>query len=183
MGPGLHVEPIFQSQLATLVYTPMTAKDPFDLFIQQVEKREKEKQHQQERASERAEEKSRKLIPVRKLLKKIQDTGLMVYHSERYTDRNTVSPPQRFTVFEDASSPSFQPGPSLYFDHPAQVEIAIPNDWDAEVMGVVCIRCSSSHPESGLFNGPFRSMDDALSALAEFLARSAVSMDSHPTGD
>ena len=159
----------------------MTDKDPFDLFMQRVQRQEKTKKNQQQHANVVADEKSRKLIPMRKLLKRIQDTGLMVYHTDRYSDRNNHKPAQRFEVFEGESSPSFLPGPSLYFDHPASVEIAIPNEWDEATQGIICIRCSTTHPESGLLHGPFRNLEDAGLAIAEFLARSTVSMDTHPS--
>lgn len=157
--------------------------DPFDLFVQQVKKQEKTKKNQQQQATIVVSEKSKKLIPMRKLLKQIADTGLMVHHADRFGDRNTQKPAQRFEVFEDEASPSFAPGPSLYFEHPANVEISIPNEWDENVQGVVCIRCSTPHPESQMLYGPFRSMEAAMQAIAHFLARGAVSMDTRPEQD
>lgn len=159
----------------------MTAKDPFDLFVQQVQNRERNKKNQQKLAQSVIEEKIKRLVPIRRLLKRIQDTGLLVHHSDRYGDRNISKPAERFEVFEDDSSPSFYPGTSLYFDHPGNVEIAVPNEWDEAVHGVICIRCSTPHPDIDLLRGPFRTLEDANHALASFLARSAVSIDTHPS--
>lgn len=158
----------------------MTNKDPLQHFLQRVQMQEKIKSQHNQHHSQVAEDKSRKLVPIRKLLKQIQDMGLIVHHAERYSDRMSNPPAQRFEVFENESSPSFLPGPSLYFNHPAMVEIAIPNEWDTAHPGAVSICCTTHHPESSLLNGPFRNIDDACVALAEFLARSTVSISSHP---
>lgn len=161
----------------------MTNKDPLSHFLNRVQMQEKIKSRHNLRADETAAEKSKKLVPIRKLLKQIQDMGLQVQHADRYSDRNANLAPQKFEVFENESSPSFLPGPSLYFNHPAVVEIAIPNEWDTGHPGIVSICCTTYHPEGSLLNGPFRNMDDACIALAEFLARSTVSISSYPPAD
>lgn len=159
----------------------MTTKDPLEHFLQRVRWQEQVKSQNNQQSAETSEEKSRKLVPIRKLLKQIQDMGLMVHHQDRYSNRLGNSPAQRFQVFENESSPSFLPGPSLFFNHPAMVEIAIPNEWDTNHPGAIAICCTTHHPESPLLSGPFRSIDDACVALAEFLARSTVSISSHPS--
>ena len=177
MGSGIDLAKLNNSPL---VHTPMNNKDPLDHFLQRVQMQEKIKNQQTQHSDGVAVEKSKQLIPIRKLLKNIQDMELHVYHADKYSDRNGNFPAQKFEVFENESSPSFLPGPSLYFNHPAAVEIAIPNEWDTGHPGVVSICCTTYHPESLLLRGPFRNFDDACIALAEFLARSTVSISSYP---
>lgn len=126
-------------------------------------------------------EKNKTLQPVRLLLKKLMDLGLVVHHSDRFMrHRSSETPtPQLFEVYENQSSPSWYPGISLFFDHPAQVEIAIPNH-DEHDKGVVIIRSTSEHPEAHLLHQRFQTVDDACLALSTFLAHNTVRLERAP---
>lgn len=115
--------------------------------------------------------KDQQLQPFRKLLKRLVDMRIMVHHCSHHEFPG--KPPQPFSVYENQSSESFRPGNSLYFDHPAQVEIAIPTNAN-QTREVVKIMCASPHPMSGLLQGPFLTARDAAMALSEFISLNTV---------
>jgi hypothetical protein len=145
-------------------------------FLGRVAGQEKKLASGRKAASEISSIKSQKLVPLRKLLLRFVDRGIVVSHCERDSVASR-RPAQAFLVYENESSPRFLPGVSIYFDHPAQVEIAIPNDSDIGTLGEVVICCATPHPDSPMLQGPFRSMRDAALALADFLARNTISID------
>ena len=162
-----------------------TSNDPvsnaYDKFLHIVgEKRIQEKQRQQVE-QERIEIKNKKMIPLRKLLKRLQDLNLVVSNASRWSGGLTTPnlSPVVFKVEEGTSSPLWRPGNSLYLDHPAELEISIPNANQIEEHGEVVIRCSTDHPQRSLLNGPFRSMNEACDALAEFIALNTHHMNSN----
>lgn len=118
--------------------------------------------------------KDRTLIPMRQLLKRLCDMNLVVTNSARHGGGVSLAnmAPVSFEVTEGPSSPRWAPGNSLYMDHPAEIEIAIPNGQDQEELGVVVITCATRHPDEDMLHGPFRSMGQACEAMAEFIARS-----------
>lgn len=157
----------------------------FESAMEEQRRRQKRRKTTDERILAR---KAEQLLPFRKLLKRFDEMRLVVHNSGRYVRPQTTEtfPSQAFRVFEDESSESWAPGISLFFDHPARVEVAIPNERDQEVLGVVVMRSASEHPDRDMLQGPFRSPDDALMALSNFLARSTVRIDAPPpliTGD
>lgn len=119
-------------------------------------------------------EKSQALIPFRMLLKKLVDAGAYVNHHGLHDPGSMVRShaPQLLQVWEDQSSPKWQPGVSLFLDHPAKIEIAIPNPNQQTDHGVVVVMCSTDHPHSYLLKGPFVTIDEACVALAKFLSLS-----------
>lgn len=154
----------------------MNATDPveiaFNRFLTTVVDNRTRAQREQRRNEEIIHKKDLQLVPVRKLLKRFMDLNVVVANASRYRRGEiTIAPPVSLAVTEGASSPSWAPGNSLFLDHPAELEIAIPNDKDIADQGVIVIRCSSDHPDSAMFNGPFRSIEEACLILAEFLAK------------
>ena len=119
------------------------------------------------------------LIPIRKLLKTLVDAGVHVSHSAIHDHATAIRPqaPQALAVWEGESSPHWQPGSSLYLDHPAVMEIAITNPHQQQDEGLVVISCSTEHPMSGMLTGPFMSIEEACLALAQFLSASTVRID------
>ena len=150
--------------------------DPLSHFLKHVEIKEKTVQRLNKHSSKVREEKSKQLIPIRRLLKQVQDLGVNVRHTDYYQDRQGNHPAQPLEPYENESSPSFLPGVSIYLNHPAVIEIAIPNEDDRSHPGVVSIMCTTFHPHASLVAGPFYSMDAACLGLAEFLAKSLVNM-------
>lgn len=162
----------------------MNASDPVEIaftkFLTTVGDRRSREQRIQRVKEDTIRQKDLQLIPIRKLLKRLVDLNLVVSNASRYAGGivPTNTAPVSLAVTEGPSSPSWAPGNSLYLEHPAELEIAIPNDKDTEDQGIVVIRCSTDHPDSSLFNGPFRNIGDACEALAEFLARNTEHMNS-----
>lgn len=124
------------------------------------------------------EEKELQLKSIKKLLKSFIDMKLQVHPTESYSrhiSRHSREhlPPVIFDVYRNESSPSWSPGISIYFDDPAEVEIAIPNSGQAQDQGVIILRCSTYHPEADLLNGKiFKTIDEACMALSNFLLSS-----------
>lgn len=162
----------------------MAAPDPvdtaFDKFLTTVGERSV-RDLQRRRVEEGIiRQKDLQLVPMRKLLKRLLDLNLVVSNASLHTGGvlPTNTAPVAFQVNEGASSPLWQPGNSLFLDHPAELEISIPNDKDVPEHGVVVIRCSTDHPDSHLLKGPFRHMSEACEAVAEFIARNTEHMNS-----
>lgn len=146
----------------------------FKKFLDTLGERNSREQRRKISEQEIINAKDRALIPMRQLLKRLMDLNLIVYNSARFDAGRSFenSAPVSFEVSESESSPRWQPGNSLYLDHPAEIEIAIPNQKDQDELGIVVITCTTDHPEQNLLQGPFRDMTQACEALAEFVARS-----------
>jgi len=145
----------------------------FATFLSQMRKKENEKKVKERTEKEIVLQKSKVLVPIRKLLKRFEDLGIIVKNAQSFEKELVVlnREPVLFRVYEDPSSPLWSPGYSVFLDHPAVVEIAVPNDHQKSEHGVVVIKCSSDHPDSFLLCGPFRRIDEACNALANFLAK------------
>jgi len=122
-------------------------------------------------------EKDAHLIPIRQLLKKLCDARVYVIDSGVYDKTRSgraYLPPQLFKVTEDESSPKWQPGGSLYIDHPAPLEIAVVNISNRAEYGLIEISCTEEHPDRHILAGPFRTSEQACIAIAEFLSKSTL---------
>lgn len=152
------------------------ADNAFEEFFSLVEKRNTEESKRNEQAKRIIAEKNQILIPIRKLLFKLMGAGLYVnnngQHDHHLISRNYA--PQLFEVYENESSPHFLPGSSIYFDHPVAVEIAVPNAKDRDQEGLIKISCATPHPNASLLMGPFRTTEEACSALVRFLSSSTI---------
>lgn len=153
--------------------TTPAADRAYQKFMEVVSERRAQDERRRSNTQEVIVAKNRALIPMRQLLKRLTDMNLVVANASLHTGGVSApnSAPVAFTVSEGISSERWQPGHSLYFDHPAEVEIAIPNTKDQADVGVVVITCATPHPDASFLNGPFRSMEEACIALAEFIAR------------
>lgn len=126
-------------------------------------------------------DKQEKLKIIEYFLQKFVDLGVNVNHSDQYTKNTTTMDgivPQKFSFYYVDSSKPFYPGVSIFLDHPATVEIAIPNDPKNE--GVVVIKVASYHPFSYLLESRFSSYESACEALGKFLAKCTTSVDKDP---
>ncbi len=134
-----------------------------------------------------AEGKSRALHPVRALIKSLIDANVIVksrYCWDSYSPgRKHTAPKHRadiddkpLVVFETNSSPTWAPGVSLILEHPAHIEIAIPNQRDEHQFGAIVMRATTPHPDVHLIHRRFTSVEDGCIALAEFIAKNTVSV-------
>lgn len=126
-------------------------------------------------------EKQKKLKVIEEFLQKFVDLGVCVNHSDQYTKNTTTMSgitPQKFSFYYIDSSKPFYPGVSIWFDHPATVEIAIPNDEERD--GLVVIKVASYHDFSYLLESKFTSYESACEALGRFIARCTTSMEKDP---
>lgn len=126
-------------------------------------------------------EKMEKLQIIQKFLQKFVDLGVIVNHKDKYT-KNATSlhdvVPQKFTFYMEDSSKSFYPGVSIYFDHPATVEISVP--FNEETDGVVVIKVASQHDYSYLFDSKFTTYSSACEALGRFIGKCTTSTEKNP---
>ena len=108
-------------------------------------------------------------------LQKFVDLEIVVNNRDQYT-KNTSGfdglEPQKFNFYLVDSSKTWSPGISIFFDHPCEVEIAIPNKVEDD--GVVIIKVSSHHPDAYLLEQKFNSFESACKALARFLSKCTV---------
>lgn len=154
----------------------------FEVFLKEFE--DKASRHQARSSQEEriVRAKNEVLQPMRVLLKRLMDLGLVVHHSDKFMPgRSAAEPltPQPLDVYENQSSPLWYPGVSLFFDHPARVEIAVPNS-DDKSGAVLVIRSSSEHPDAHLLHQSFKTVDEACEALSRFLAKNTVRMERAP---
>ncbi len=156
-----------------------------DIFLQSYLKdytqREKQKiiHSQEDRAI--ASEKKKKLEVVENFLQKFVDLEVVVHHRDQYT-KNASSfdsiEPQKFKFYLVDSSKTWSPGVSIFFDHPCEVEIAIPNKPLED--GVIVIKVASHHPDSYILEQKFTSFEAACKALARFLSKNTVKIGKDP---
>lgn len=124
------------------------------------------------------ERKSKKLEPIREFLSEFARQGVVVRHKDFYNneivDKSQVQN-KKFNYYDAETSHSWAPGISIMFDHPAEVEIAIPNDSED---GLLVIKVATYHPYSRLLDRKFNTMEDACRALAAFICESTTSVES-----
>lgn len=156
-----------------------------DIFLQSYLKdyaqREKQKIIHSQEDRVVASEKKKKLEVIEKFLQKFVDLEVVVNHRDQYT-KNTSTfdsiEPQKFKFYLVDSSKTWSPGISIFFDHPCEVEIAIPNKPLEE--GVVVIKVASHHPDSYILEQKFTSFEAACKALARFLSKNTVKIVKDP---
>lgn len=129
-----------------------------------------------------ARQKEEKLRGMKEFLQKFVDLEIIVHHYDQYT-KNSLKleerEPQKFNFYiVDSSSKRWRPGVSIIFDHPAQVEIAIPNNEDED--GVIVIRVASDHPYSSIVEQKFTNFESAYEAMGKFLGKSTVKIGKDP---
>lgn len=156
---------------------PSFVAQALDRFNQMVDEREEQTLRQKEEDEAVRMAKSEQLIPLRMLLKSLMDMDLLVRNSAY---ANPDAPMQPLRMAEEPSSASYAPGISLRLDHPAVLEIAIPNAPDVPRLGAVVINCAQKHPHGHLFETRFKTVESACDALAEFIALNTVARKRKP---
>lgn len=111
-------------------------------------------------------EKQKMLTPVKAFLRGLTTLGVQLKNG------------RSFQFYERESSPSWQPGFSLFFDHPSPVEIAIPNN--AKRDGKIVIRVASVDPDSFLLEKKFDTVEEGMEVLAAYLGKHCTSLEIDP---
>lgn len=124
---------------------------------------EEQKARQRERL---VVEKQKMLAPVKAFLRGLTTLGVQLRNG------------RTFQFYEKESSPSWQPGFSLFFDHPSPVEIAIPNNFKRD--GKIVIRVASIDPDANLLEKHFDSVKDGMEVLASYLGKHSSALEIDP---
>lgn len=153
----------------------------FKSYLQEFSEKEKKKILTSQEDRIIANRKKIQLVPIGDFLQRFVDLEVTVNHCGQYTKNaksSTVVEPQKFNFYWVDSSKSWSPGVSIFFDHPAEVEIAVPNN---ENDGVVIIKVASHHPDAYILEQHFSSQENACIALGKFLGRCTVSIGKNPS--
>lgn len=149
-------------------------------FLQAYDERKKKASGRAQIEQQLVERKRKALAPIRSFMQKFVDLGLVVSDSRAGTQGVELSSTKPFVFYEKESSPTWAPGMALFFDHPTEVEIAIPNEGDRERLGAIVIRSVSSHKDDAILHQKFTTLDMGKAALAKFLGKNAVSIQNDP---
>ena len=149
-------------------------------FLQEFDSRKQKESKKAHLEVQLIEAKRKELRGLRKLLQRFVDMGLVVLDSRIGEPGYAPNATQKFAFYEGESSPTWGPGVSLYFDHPAQVEIAIPNEIDKAKEGCVVMRSVTQHKDRIMLHQQFADMEQAKENLAKFLGKNAVSIERDP---
>lgn len=152
----------------------------FDQFMNIAKEKQEAMKIEKEQNDKIIAEKAEILKPIRRLLKLFIKNKLVVNNFNKYKKNKfnrEDTKPIVFSVQEGESSPSWQPGISLYIDHPVEIEIAIPNIRSRKNEGVVVIKCLNGHPLSDKINNTkCDTVEKACEILSELLISSIVSI-------
>lgn len=120
-----------------------------------------------ERLQKIAEEKQKILAPIKHFFRGLTTMGVQLKDG------------RLFQFYEKESSPTWAPGVSLMFDHPAEIEIAVPNSHKKDGAVVVAVVTEKiAHRE--LLQKRFETVAEALDAIASFLGNHTKRMDIDP---
>lgn len=143
-------------------------------YLDDFNEREKKKTAHTNEDREIAKQKRRKIKIIEDFLQKFVNLEIHVTHKDQYSKNVLDVLPANSVPFEFYlvdSSKAWSPGVSILFDHPCEVEIAIPNkDKD----GAVVIKVASHHPYSYILEQKFTNFEAACEALARFLSKCTV---------
>jgi len=151
-------------------------------FLKEFSELEKKRLQDNQEHRDIAKIKKQQLMHVETFLQKFVDLDIYVrYCSQALTthfEANQQNTPQKFEFYYADSSKKWSPGVSIFFDHPAQVEIAIPNNTEDD--GIVVMHVISNHPYAYLLEQRFDSHNAVFEALAKFLAKCTIKINSPP---
>lgn len=150
----------------------------FNEFLKGFEEQEQKKILLSREEQEIAQRKSIELEPIRKFLQKFIDLEVKVkhcdYHSRDVLQKlDIMNDAQLFNYYNEESSTSFSPGISIMIDHPAQIEIAVPNNKEE---GIVVVKVATYHPDAHILSQSFGSIESVCQALARFISKNTVSI-------
>jgi hypothetical protein len=149
-------------------------------YLNEVTEKEKKKIQTSQEDRLIAAKKRKILEPVRLFLQKFVDLEVTVNHRDQYTkNSNSFPEPQKFSFEEIDSSKSWSPGVSILINHPAEIEIAVPNHPTEE--GLIIIRVATHHPDAYILEQKFNNVESACKALAKFLGKCTISIGKNPS--
>lgn len=149
-------------------------------FLQAFDDKKRKETHRATHELKQIDRKRQQLTPIRELLQQFVEMGLVIASSKQSLPGAEPSSTQKFKFYEGESSPAWGPGVSLFFDHPIEVEIAIPNDLDLAKMGAVVISCVTTHRDKAMLERKFNTIEAAKDVLARFLGKNAISIEHDP---
>lgn len=149
-------------------------------FLSAFDDRKKKESHRAQHERRKIEQKRELLKPIRNFLQHFVTMGLVIQDARAGDPGISPDAQQKFAFYEAESSPTWGPGISLYFDHPAEVEIAIPNDSQIPEYGPVVIRSVTNHKDRNMLHQKFHSVDAAKDAVARFLGKNALAIENDP---
>jgi len=147
-------------------------------FLRQFEEKEQKKILINREQQLIAERKSKRLNAIRQFLDQFVEQGVMVYHKDRFNKdipdkEQIVKEEQSFKHYDADSSAVWSPGISIWFDHPAEVEIAVPNE---QKDGFIIIKVATPNKHSHILENKYENVEDACKALAKFLCLHTLSV-------
>lgn len=149
-------------------------------YLSEVTEKEKKKVQTSQEDRAIASKKRKILEPIRVFLQKFVDLEITVYHRDQYTKNVNVFPdPQKFSFEEIDSSRSWAPGISILINHPAEIEIAVPNNTTED--GLVIMKVATHHPDAYILEQKFNNIESACKALARFLGKCTVGIGKSPS--
>lgn len=149
-------------------------------YLKDYAQREKQKLNHSQEDRLIANEKKKKLVVIEQFLQKFVDLEVVVHNKDKYNTSISILEdiiPQKFKFYLVDSSKSWSPGISIFFDHPCEVEIAIPNKIED---GVIIIKVASHHPDAYMLEQQYQNMESACKALARFLSKNTVKINKDP---
>lgn len=150
-------------------------------FLQAFDERKRKESGRAQMEVQAVERKRKALAPLRFFLQKFVELGLIVPDSRVGTTPGVApNATMLFSFYESEASPYWAPGVSLFFDHPAEVEISVVNEHDRVKLGMVVIRSVTSHKDRLMLHQKFETVEQAKDALAKFLGKNAVAIENDP---
>jgi hypothetical protein len=148
--------------------TPKHAIPPsaLRLFFKEYDQVRAEEDKKNARLKKIAIHKQEELVPVKSFLKSLTTLGV------QFKDGRL------FQFYEKESSPTWQPGASLFFDYPALIEIAIPNNPKKD--GAIAIRVAQEDKDSTVLQQKFETVLAGLEALAGYLGKHTYQLELDP---
>lgn len=147
-----------------------------NVFLKEVKEKEKRLTNLNKINYAIAENKKAKLQEVTNFLNKFVNAQIAVNHTDMYrydiVTRLGLEPQQFSYRVDDSKNQNCWPGYSVFIDHPANIEIGIPNDEDK--MGVVLVSIEGANSYNYLLNKKFFSLKEFYTAFAHYISQSMV---------
>lgn len=151
-------------------------------YLNEFSEKEKKKILRSHEDRKITELKKQTLMPIAQFLDKFIEVEAVVYPYNYYSKNlkmEYITDPKPFKYCWIDSSKKWSPGVSLWIEHPAQIEIAIPNN--VNVYGEIFVHVASEHPDSYILEHKFSNVSQVCEALGIFLGKCTVAIHKHPS--
>lgn len=157
-------------------------QDAFELFLSISEENIKSNNELEKVKQNIILEKNKKLLPIRNLLRRFIELGLIVYNSQKYSllpsDLKSVNNDKVLFSLERQYSYDkiTEPCEDLIIQHPCFIRISVPNKKEIEEYGEIIFFIHETNcPHVELIkNKKFTSVEAACQAISKFLALNAL---------